>query len=345
MTPLKPPVRGKPTRDEKAAYRWVANMIDDPKRYGPALARWIARHPARLELYNRVATNLNAATLSAARTSFPSRHRPWARRSRSRPIGVVFAAIVCAGLIFWCMKTWFPHSTDTARSEAAVAAAEVAYDNPADRPRLVELPDQSSVILAPQSRIEVRFAPNARDIELGRGRARFDVAHDTTRPFNVFAGGGRITAVGTLFDVEVGAIVKVHLLRGVIDVASPSSPSVTSRARMVRLTAGGVTSFALSSPLTADASSNAMIAAPLSGAPGTKTLRTFDDMTLDTIVAQVNQASGTQIRIDDPAVGRQRAFVVLDASDGRAAAQKLATLFQLDAREDEAGAIVLARRE
>jgi transmembrane sensor len=320
-------------------------MIDDAERHGPALARWIARNPARLELYNRVATNLNAATLSAARTSFPSRHKPWTRRSRTRPLGMVFAAIICAGLIFWCTKIWFPHSIDTARSVAAVAAADVAYDNPANLPRLVELPDQSSVILAPQSRIEVRFTPNERDIELARGRARFDVAHDSKRPFNVFAGGGRITAVGTLFDVEVGAVVKVHLLRGVIDVASPSSPGATSRARMMRLTAGGVTSFALSSPRTADASSNVTISAPLSSAPEPMALRTFDDMTLDTIVAQVNQASGTQIRIDDPEVGRQRAFVVLDVSDGRAAAQKLAALFHLDAREDEAGAIVLARRE
>src|SRR5690606_36355798 len=40
-----------------------------------------------------------------------------------------------------------------------------------------------------------------REIDLVRGRAMFDVAHDPQRPFSVVAGKRRVTALGTQFQV------------------------------------------------------------------------------------------------------------------------------------------------
>lgn len=342
MNDIKPPARGKPTRAEKEAYRWVANMIEDPDRHGPALARWLARDPGRLALYNRVAGHLNAATWDAAHAAFPSRARPWSLRSSRTSIGLALAGAAGAAILAWGFATSQRATPNIDRPAAEHALPELAYDNPTDGPRAVHLPDRSLVTLAPASRIELHFNPGERNVRLVRGRARFDVAHDALRPFNVFAGGGRITAVGTLFDVEVGPTIKVRLLRGVIDVASPQHTDGVANARTVRLTAGHETSFASTPDSTASASIQPQaVQRPLDAASASR-LRTFDDMTLEAIVAQVNQASGIQIRIDDPVVARQRAFVELDPSNGRAAAQQLATLFHLDVRETAPGDIRLS---
>ena len=45
-------------------------------------------------------------------------------------------------------------------------------------------------------------AADERLVVLEKGQARFDVAHDTSRPFIVHAGGEQIVAVGTQFDVR-----------------------------------------------------------------------------------------------------------------------------------------------
>jgi transmembrane sensor len=67
--------------------------------------------------------------------------------------------------------------------------------------RVVELVDNSFVTLNTDSDIQVRFEPQARNIELRRGEAIFKVAHDPTRPFRVHTRAGVVQAVGTQFNV------------------------------------------------------------------------------------------------------------------------------------------------
>src|SRR6202008_2663400 len=70
------------------------------------------------------------------------------------------------------------------------------------------------------------YSEHARTLELDHGRARFDVAHDVTRPFTVTAGSETVVAVGTSFNVErLGATVLVTLIQGhvVIKGAAPST--------------------------------------------------------------------------------------------------------------------------
>src|SRR6185503_11754578 len=65
-----------------------------------------------------------------------------------------------------------------------------------------------------------------RDINLLRGRAFFDVAHDSARPFVVSAGSARVTALGTHFQVkhESGGVI-VTLTEGSVAVADTTMPS------------------------------------------------------------------------------------------------------------------------
>ncbi len=68
--------------------------------------------------------------------------------------------------------------------------------------RVVALADGSQISMDSDTKILVDYSKTERALRLARGRARFDVAHDTSRPFTVTAGAETVVAVGTSFDVE-----------------------------------------------------------------------------------------------------------------------------------------------
>jgi transmembrane sensor len=67
------------------------------------------------------------------------------------------------------------------------------------------LADGSRLELAPMSRVRLDFTQERREAWLQDGHVFFAVAHDRSRPFIVHAGGLRIMAVGTAFDVRDAA--------------------------------------------------------------------------------------------------------------------------------------------
>lgn len=73
---------------------------------------------------------------------------------------------------------------------------------PVGETREVALDDGSKVKLNTDSRVEVAFAKGRRNVYLEKGEAFFEVAHDTARPFTVYAGDRSVTAVGTAFSVR-----------------------------------------------------------------------------------------------------------------------------------------------
>lgn len=78
--------------------------------------------------------------------------------------------------------------------------------------RAIDLPDGSTVQLAPGSAISIAFDGGARDVRLLAGEAFFDVVPNPARPFHVVAEGVRTTVLGTAFDVRLaddGAAVMV----------------------------------------------------------------------------------------------------------------------------------------
>lgn len=82
------------------------------------------------------------------------------------------------------------------------AEQSVAYETAASERREVTLSDGSSIQMDIGTRLQVTMAADERVVDLLAGRAIFQVAHDTTRPFSVDAGGSRTTALGTQFQVQ-----------------------------------------------------------------------------------------------------------------------------------------------
>jgi transmembrane sensor len=92
----------------------------------------------------------------------------------------------------------------------------------------VRLPDGSTVVLAPGSRLVLAssFGKGARDVTL-EGAAFFEVVHDSTRPFTVHAGGADIRDIGTAFSVKTGldGAVSVAVTHGIVSVGNAASVS------------------------------------------------------------------------------------------------------------------------
>ncbi|MFT3967626.1 MAG: FecR domain-containing protein [Sphingobium sp.] len=106
--------------------------------------------------------------------------------------------------------------------------------------RMVRLADGSLVHLNTDSAIEVALGAEQRDINLLRGEARFDVAHDTNRPFIVTAGGSSIRAVGTSFTVRMRPeLTELMVIEGKVAVRDGTMPSTMVAAGTAAAIRGG----------------------------------------------------------------------------------------------------------
>jgi transmembrane sensor len=65
------------------------------------------------------------------------------------------------------------------------------------------LTDDSVLHLNTDSAVTIRYGKAERLVTLTSGQADFEVAHDSGRPFRVFAGSAEVVAIGTKFDVRL----------------------------------------------------------------------------------------------------------------------------------------------
>ncbi len=202
-----------------------------------------------------------------------------------------------------------------------------------EAPRTIHLPDGSNVTLDRGARLQVAFDEGGRRLRLLAGRARFAVAHDTSRPFIVEAGGGSVEAHGTLFDVALlpGAAADVSLLQGAVEVRS-----LLAGRRGVDLKAGESISFAggtLGKP-------RAIIAATLQWP---RDMIVFDGMDLVAAVAAFNLTSPTPVVIEGDAAAGMRITGSFRRSDPEAFARQAALTFGLVVQPREEGTLALVR--
>ena len=109
-------------------------------------------------------------------------------------------------------------------------AQQASYWTAVGEQKTITLPDKSVVQLNTNSRIKFDYQGEVRAIYLYEGEAHFTVAKNPQRPFEVYAGAGRVRAVGTAFSVmlnEMSHDIDVMVTEGVVDVAPEiSAPSI-----------------------------------------------------------------------------------------------------------------------
>ena len=107
---------------------------------------------------------------------------------------VIKPLLMAASICFVCIFVFLNSTLTTQKNTYATQVGE----------QLQTTFDDGSVIhLNTDSRIETEFSANKRLIKLVQGEALFDVAHDSNRPFIVYAGDRLVQAIGTKFVVNL----------------------------------------------------------------------------------------------------------------------------------------------
>lgn len=97
-------------------------------------------------------------------------------------------------------------------NEFAVSNMEGLYKTAIGEHTSITLPDGTELELNTNTSVRVNYSTQQRLLILQQGELHVDVAHDETRPLSVIVGSQIVQAVGTAFNIELGANQSVDLV-------------------------------------------------------------------------------------------------------------------------------------
>jgi transmembrane sensor len=309
--------------EETALEDWLAASTDHRQAYSDVLWALDAtqRHAASPELmaYRQAALPLGAQVRQG-------RWQVWAAMAASVAlIGVGTQAI---------RQDWLPASLSNWHQDAAAV-----YRTAVGERSVIDLPDGSIATLDTNSMLQLAYTDHERGIRLLKGQALFEVAKKQPRPFQVYANGQRITALGTLFNVRVdNDRVRVALVEGVVRVRSGTTVANGGIAKEVIMSPGEVVEARAASPL---------IARPVdakSAVSWRAGVLVFDDTRLGDAVTEINRYTAQPVLLDDPKIGDLRISGVFKSSDPQRFAQIMSATFALDVEQTRSGTSILKLR-
>lgn len=231
----------------------------------------------------------------------------------------------------------------TAAAIAVALFAAWALRGPADVPQIasgpmlpgqLRLADGSIVTLMDGAWAEPQFSETERRLRLHGGRARFEVTHDTARPFIVVAGNSETRALGTIFEVDTReAAPRIKLIKGAVEVR------LAGTAKALRLAPGETAEVAANGPHRLPSMSS-----PVSERP-TSTIVDADRMALGAVIERANTANAKPIRLSGPELAGLELNGRFDVADSAALARKLAAALDLDIETRPGEILLKPRRE
>lgn len=296
---------------------------------------WMALSPDHRRAYNSVAETfsmtrgLKRPTLQA----LPENRAP--RRIKTRA-ALILAAMIISLPVGWYI--WSKHQ-DAAQSPplSTITAAdrEARFATSVGEIRNVVLIDGSRLTLDTNSIVLASYTTGERGLRLVQGRARFDVAHDA-RPFVVRADTSVVTAHSTTFDVTMihDRQVKVHLLKGSVDVQSQTDPVAAANGPKQSphpITMHLEDGQQLSIEAHQLVMSRLAVQSDESWPDG---VEAFNDVALSDLVAAANRYARRPIVIRDRQIGAMRISGTFHLTDTGALAHKVADLLHLSVVED-----------
>lgn len=275
--------------DRQAWQQWLEASQDHRDAYARMEALWssFGDFAASAEIGTRIAEASRAPQAASLRTG--AARRRW-------PAAVAATAALLAVGTFAALRLTAP--------------TEAAYRTAVGERRSVQLDDGTRVDLDAGTQLSVRYDRGSRHVVLEQGRAFFQVAKDTARPFDVVTDAGSVRALGTQFEVsQVVGAADVALYEGSVELrtrAVTEAPSqrlgVLVPGQQVRLSAGRMQMRAAT--VTAGARP-----AWLSGR------LVFSDTPLAEAVAEFNRYSTNRVVLADPALGPLRVSGVFHGDD------------------------------
>jgi transmembrane sensor len=224
---------------------------------------------------------------------------------------------------------------------AAAAIAAVAFIATRNEPKimryaaekgqiqLVSLADGSLITLDTESVVTVALLPNARRVDLVKGRALFSVAKDKARPFIVSASGLSVQAVGTSFAVRnlEASPIEVLVQEGIVDVRASSADNPMRIGANMKV----VAESAAKGPFSVTPVEPAAVINELAWRQG---LLAFQDIRLSVAASEFARYSNQRIIIPDPATADITITGLFSAKDplgfARAAALSLGLKVQTE---------------
>jgi len=275
-------------RDDRDAALW-ADMRRDAgwsEAQQTALDQWLDGRPDRADLLRRHEALLeDAAVIWATQRVAHTRssRRPLGLRPRGAIAGAALAVGIGAAVVL--IGGGLPSRGDLIVGRRGA-------------PEPIALADGSAVRLNGHSEVRVDLGEHERVLRL-KGEGFFEVAPDRSRPFSVEVDGVRVTAVGTRFNVDQrrtpeGKMVEVVVFEGSVRVVSNRGMTMKILAGERALVSGGVierTTLIRPEPET-DVPSWA------------KGWLEFDEATLASVVEDLERATGVQVTLSGPTVGR-----------------------------------------
>ncbi|WP_411818614.1 FecR family protein [Hyphococcus sp. DH-69] len=209
-----------------------------------------------------------------------------------------------------------------------------AYETAIGEQRNVMLPDGSEMVLNTDTRAIVRYDRNFRHLEIERGEAWFDVAHDTSRPFIVHAGDSQVRAVGTSFLVRRNdERVDVTLLSGIVEVTRGENS-----AEKIELVPGDrLRQSEVHPSIAIDQPQIEVVTAWRQGQ------LILNETPVAEALNEMNRYSNNKIRLASSLAAEAKLSGVFRLSDSRAFAESVAEIYDLNLYEDN-GYLTLAPR-
>lgn len=271
-------------RDDREAALWADARRDAAwsDQQQAALERWLEGRPDRQDLLRRHEALLDdAAVIWATQRMARGKPAPRRRLALAPFVGAGFAAVAGAVVVFG----------------GGLAPRGELIEGSRGVPRPIALADGSQVRLNGQSQVRVDLGEHERRLRL-KGEGFFEVAPDKSRPFSVEVDGVRVTAVGTRFNVDqrqtaAGTVVEVEVFEGIVKVAGKGAAVHVRAGEQARVLDGVVQRSAIARPeLETDVP------------PWAKGWLEFNEATLASVVEDLERATGVEVRLDDPSVGR-----------------------------------------
>ena len=195
-----------PNTIEAEAAEWIARLdrggLSENERL--ALREWVARSPDHYALLIRFASvwnNLDGLAEIVERREAPAPEEKviLKRRRSSASLSPALALVIIglASIVIFSNAGLFKH--DSAEGQRL----QVSYRTGIGEQRSITLEDGSLAQLNTDTKVNVEFDQRHRRLDLVRGEALFEIVHDESRPFLVYAGANVIHVLGTAFVVKL----------------------------------------------------------------------------------------------------------------------------------------------
>ena len=276
------------------------------------LGEWLSRSPVHREELASLARlwgNMNVLTELAVPLGNAGAFQRWTRPAGRGRVGMRVAVAGFASVLILGVAVL----VSTPNHEDSWTTTNGVYSTSVGGQHTTLLADGSTVILNTNSRVQVNYSREYRDIQLLRGEAHFTVAENGAMPFRVVAANRRVEAVGTAFAVHLRASeIEVTVSEGKVALVSHepavADPTTSDGAPVEKLLgtleAGETVIVADSTP---DAETEDLIRRielpnverRLAWREG---LLAFSGESLETVVDEIGRYTTVNIEIPDPAV-------------------------------------------